>query len=130
MQLTEDTALRAYAKMMNTLNINALEPLIADDFTYESQWVFGALESKQVFLDYMRSKLQTIQQANSTVYYAEMGIVAAYGKTQSCVILAQNDKTNLIALVLAKTDGEFLKRIDLCIVPPPQMAERSGEYPV
>lgn len=129
MQLTEDTALRAYAKMMNTLNINALEPLIADDFTYESQWVFGALESKQVFLDYMRSKLQTIQQANSTVY-AERGIVAAYGKTQSCVILAQNDKANLIALVLAKTDSEFLKRIDLCIVPTPQMAERSGEYPV
>ncbi len=68
MPLTEDTALRAYAKMINTLSINALEPLLADDFTYESQMVFGALESKQVFLDYMRPKLQTIQQSNATVY--------------------------------------------------------------
>lgn len=128
MPLTEDTALRAYAKMINTLSINALEPLLADDFTYESQMVFGALESKQVFLDYKRPKLQTIQQSNATVY-AEMGIVSAYGKTQSCVILAQYDIANLVSLVLAKTDGEFLKRLDLCIAPPPQMAERSGEYP-
>ena len=128
MQLTEDTALRAYAKMMNTLKIEALEPLLADDFTYESQSVFQPLESKQAFLDYMLPKLQTIQRANATVY-AEMGTVAAYGRTQPCVILAQNEKTNLVALVLTKTDGKALKRLDLCIVPPPQAAERSGEYP-
>lgn len=128
MQLTEEEALRAYARMMNTLNADCLEPLLADDFTYESQHVFQPLESKQAFLDYIRPKLITIQQANATVF-AEMGTVAAYGKIQSCVILAQNDRANLVGLVLAKVDGGLLKRIDLCIVPPPQAAERSGEYP-
>ena len=128
MPLTEETALRAYAKMMNTLNAECLEPLLADDFTYESQQVFQPLESKQAFLDYIRPKLKTIQHAKATVF-AEMGTVAAYGKSQSCVILAQNDRGNLVGLVLAKTDGNKLKRLDICIVPPPQAAERSGEYP-
>lgn len=128
MPLTEETALRAYAKMLNTLNADCLEPLLADDFTYESQQVFQPLESKQAFLDYIRPKLKTVQQSNATVF-AEMGKVSAYEKNKSCVILAQNDRGNLVGLVLAKTDGNKLKRLDLCIVPPPHAAERSGEYP-
>lgn len=128
MPLTEVVALRAYAKMMNTLNAEYLEPLLADDFIYESQHAFQPLESKQAFLYYIRPKLITIQQAKATVF-AEMGTVTAYGESQPCVILAQNNKANLVGLVLAKVDGERLKRIDLCITPTPQSATRSGEYP-
>lgn len=128
MKLTEEIALRAYAKMMNTLHVEALEPLLSEDFIYESQAVFQAIESKQAFLEYIQRKLKAIQKSNATVY-AEMGSVVAYGKSQPCVILAQNEMANLVALVLAKTDGNSLKRLDLCIVPPPQAAERSGEYP-
>ena len=80
MPLTEETALRAYAKMMNTLNAEGLEPLLADDFTYESQQVFQPIESKQAFLDYIRPKLKTIQEVKATVF-AEMGTVAATEKT-------------------------------------------------
>ena len=128
MELTEFVALRAYAKMMNTLSVEPLESLLADDFVYESQTVFQALDSKRTFLEYIIPKLQTIRRMNATVY-AEMGTVAAYGKNQPCVILAQNDKANLVALVLAKTHGSKLRRLDLRIVPPPQAAVRSGEYP-
>lgn len=115
--------------MMNTLSAEPLVSLLADNFAYESQAVFQALESKQAFLEYIIPKLQTIRRSNTTIY-AEMGTVAAYGKNQPCVILAQNDKANLVALVLAKTQGSKLSRLDLCIVPPPQAAERSGEYPI
>lgn len=128
MPLTEVAALWAYARMINRLNAEYLEPLLADDFIYESQHVFQPLESKQAFLDYIRPKLITIRQAKAAVF-AEMGTVTAYGKSQPCVILAQNNKANLVGLALAKVDGERLKRIDLCIVPPPQSATRSGEYP-
>ena len=129
MDLTQSEALRAYAKMMNTLSVTPLEPLLADNFTYESQTVFSALESKQAFLDYIRPKLQTIQKAGATVF-AEMGMVSAYGKHQPCVVLAQNTKDNLVGLVLASVSDSKLSRLDLCIVPPPQSAERSGAYPV
>lgn len=128
MDLTQSEALRAYAKMMNTLSVTPLEPLLADDFTYESQAVFSPLESKQAFLDYIQPKLQTIQNAGATVF-AEMGMVSAYGERQPCVVLAQNSKDNLVGLVLARTAGGKLCRLDLCIVPQPQSAERSGEYP-
>ena len=47
MSLTELDALVAYAKMMNTLRVEHLEPLLADDFHYESQMVFSAITSKQ-----------------------------------------------------------------------------------
>lgn len=129
MKLTEFTALQAYARMMNTMSTESLEPLLAEDFVYESQNVFQALESKQEFLDYMVPKLKTIARAKATVY-AEMGTVAAYGREQPCVILAQNEKNNLVGIVLAKVAGNKLKRLDLCVVPPPEAAERSGEYPI
>lgn len=128
MELTQYDALRAYAKMMNNLNVDPLEPLLADDFVYESQAVFSALESKQDFLDYIRPKLQTIQNTGAEVF-AEMGVISAYGAQQPCVVLAQSSKENLVALVLARTAGSKLCRLDQCIVPPPQSAERSGEYP-
>jgi len=128
-ELTELDALKAYAKMMNTLNVQPIEDMLADDFVYESQNVFQALESKQDFLSYIIPKLQTIARANARVY-AEMGIVAAYGRKQPCVILAQNNKSNLVGVVLAKVEGNKLKRLDLCVVPPPETAERSGVYPM
>ena len=128
MELTEYEALRAYARMMNTLRVEPLEPLLAEDFTYESQYVFSAQESKQEFLDYIRPKLQTIREADAPVF-AEMGMVLAYGKTQPCVVLAQDSKDNLVGLVLAKASDGKLSRLDLCIVPSPRSAERSGDYP-
>ena len=129
MELTEFDALKAYAKMINTLNIQTIEDILAEDFVYESQNVFQALKSKKEFLDYIVLKLQTIASANANVY-AEMGTVVAYGRTQPCVILAQDDKSKLVGLVLAEVEGYKLKRLDLCIVPPPETAERSGEYPM
>ena len=128
MALTKLEALRAYAMMINTLRVKSLEPLLADDFNYASQFVFEELTSKQAFLEYMRPKLETVANSRATVF-AEMGTVSAYGKRQPCVVLAQNDKENLVGLVLARVTNDKLARLDLCIVPPPQSAERSGEYP-
>ena len=103
--------------------------LLAEDFTYESQMVFSALRSKQAFLHYIRAKSETTEREKSTVY-AEMGMVATpLRKRRPCVVLAQYDKTNLVGLVLAAVKDNKLHHVDICIVPPPQFAERSGEYP-
>jgi hypothetical protein len=128
MELTETDALRAYAKMMNTLTVSPIEPLLSDDFVYESQTVFSSLKSKKEFLDYIVPKLKTIKDAEANVF-AEMGIVSSYGRKQPCVVLAQNRQENLVGIVLARVDQGKLCRLDLCIVPTPQSAERSGEYP-
>ncbi|WP_152597806.1 hypothetical protein [Novilysobacter arseniciresistens] len=126
--LTKQDALLAYAKMINVLDVAPLEPLLANDFTYESQTVFSALDSKQAFLDYIRPKLLAIREAGFQIY-AEMGTISAYGEKQPCVVLAEGSKDNLVGIVLACVSGDKLSRLDLCIVPPAQCAERTGHYP-
>lgn len=123
-----ETALRAYASMMNTLDSSKLESLLSDDFHYASPMVLAEIESKQEYLDYINPKLEVVI-ASSTKVRAEMAILT-HSSPGSCVVLAQGDKENLVALVLAKVKGDQIERIDMCIVPTPQCAKRSGEYPV
>ena len=125
--LTAETALRAYAAMMNTLNCAKLGPLLAEDFRYASQMVFSEIESKQEYLDYIRPKLSTLKRTDSRVW-AEMGTLT-HEFPGPCVILAQGEKENLVAVVLAQVEGDHVKRFDLCIVPTPGSALRSGDYP-
>ena len=123
-----ETSLRAYASMMNTLDSSKLEPLLSDDFYYASQMVLLEIESKQEYLDYINPKLEVVR-ASGTMVWAEMAMLK-HSFTGPCVVLAQGDKENLVALVLAKVKGDQIERIDMCIVPTPQSAKRSGEYPV
>ena len=65
MSLTQEQALQAYATMMNTLDASHLEPLLADDFNYASQWVFAEIESKTAYLNYITPKLETIRKSGT-----------------------------------------------------------------
>lgn len=123
-----EDGLRAYARMLNKLDPSELAPWLADDFTYESQMVISAISPKAAFIDYITAKLDTIRRTDSKVW-AEMGNLD-YGFPGPCVVVAQGDKDNLVGLVLAtvRDDGK-LARLDMCIVPPPTSARRSGIYP-
>ena len=123
-----ETALRAYASMMNALDSSKLEALLSDDFHYPSQMGLDQIQSKQEYLDYINPKLEVVR-ASGTKVWAEMAILT-HSFPGPCVVLAQGDKENLVALVLAKVKGERIERIDMCIVPTPQSAKRSGEYPL
>jgi hypothetical protein len=120
-------ALRAYARMMNTLCVDPLEPLLAEDFHYESQWVFTAITSKREFLEYIRPKLETIKQTGSRVW-AEMAELRG-PPGGPCLVLAQGDPDRPHATLLIKLAGGKIQRADLCIVPHPATAERTSEYP-
>ena len=113
--------------MMNILNSSKLEPLLSPDFHYESQMVFSEIKSKQEYLDYINPKLEFIR-ASGIKAWAEMAMLT-HSFTGPCVVLAQGEKENLVALVLAEVKGDFIKRRDMCIVPAPKTAKRSGEYP-
>jgi hypothetical protein len=131
MQLTELNALRAYARVLNTLSpeaLAALESLLAQDFVYESQMVLTPLRSKREFRDYIVLKMKTIESTGATVF-AEMGQVRAYGGLQPCVVVAQGGKDDLVGVVVATVTGNKLSRLDLCVVPEPHTAMRSGQYP-
>lgn len=125
--LTEEEALRAYATMMNSLDVAQLEPLLADDFHYASQWVLAEIESKRGYLDYILPKLETIRNAGSSVW-AEMGWVDREFPGP-CVVMAQGDEDNLVAVVLTQVEDGKIKRLDLCGAPSPHSARRTGDYP-
>lgn len=122
-----ETGLRAYATMMNTLNVDAIEPLLADDFHYSSQWVLAEITSKQEYLDYIRPKLKAVRDSESKVW-AEMAHLEQE-IPGPCVVLAQNSKDNLLSLILGKVGNGKLTRLDMCGAPSPHSAKRSGEYP-
>ena len=45
-----------------------------------------------------------------------------------CVVIAQGEKNNFVATVLIKVEDHKIKRIDMCAVPSPHSAKRTGVY--
>ena len=127
MALTTKQALTAYAQMMNSCDSSNFEKLLADDVLSTSQAVLTNITNKNDFVSYMRGKFQTIKKTNATVY-AELGEIEAYGH-KDCVIVAQNTKDNLVAIAFITVEENKVKKIDLCVVPPPSQAKRTGIYP-
>jgi hypothetical protein len=113
--------------MMNTLDASHLEPFLADDFHYASQWVFAEIESRSAYLEYIVPKLDAIQKSGGAAW-AEMGWLD-HEFPGPCVVMAQGDKDNLLAVVLAKVEDGKIQRLDLCGAPSPHAARRTGEYP-
>jgi hypothetical protein len=77
---------------------------------------------------YLKPKLEAVKLSGNRVW-AEMGTLNG-DFTGPCVLLAQGDKDNLVAVVLAQVEGDSISRLDMCIVPTPQSAVRSGNYPI
>lgn len=127
MILKHKDALIAYAKMMNNLDSSEFESIISDDFCYESQAVFEGIQGKKNFVEYIRAKLIAISKANATVY-AELANLSN-NDANECVVIAQNDKSNLVATVLLEVKQNKVSRIDICLVPDPKGTKRTGIYP-
>ena len=127
MALTQEQALRAYATAVNRLDPNWLLPLLADDFHYASQWVFEEITSKAQFAAYFIPKLETIRRSGERPY-AEMAHLDRE-IPGPCVVVAQGRKEELVGVVLAEVTGDRIVRLDMCMVPSPHSARRSGEYP-
>jgi hypothetical protein len=126
-ELTELNALRAYARMMNTLDVDCLEPFLADDLRYNSQWVFEEMVGKERYIEYIRAKLKVIAESAGRPS-AEIGELDEY-PFGNCVIMAQDSPDNLIATVLVEIKDGKISRLDMCAVPAPEAARRTGEYP-
>lgn len=126
-EITELDALRAYARMMNTLNTDSLAPILSPDLRYNSQWVFEEMKGKQKYLDYMDAKFERIAESDSRPY-AEIGELGEY-PFGHCVILAQGSIDNLVASVLIGIENGLVSKLDMCAVPNPGAARRTGEYP-
>ena len=124
--ITQENAAYQFARAWNRQDIQALGALLNQDTVYESQMVLSALRGRTEILDYLQGKFETLKTKPEYKAYAEIGLLDG---ARPCVILSQGNKNNLVALALFEVEGEWIKRIDLCIVPPPQSAKKTGIYP-
>ena len=125
--LSAKDALTAYAKMMNNLDSTEFESLLDENFSYESQVVLTPIHSRHEFIAYIRKKLSSIRSARVKIF-AELAELSAYGQND-CVVVAQGDKNNLVATVFINVSNNKISKIDICVIPEPRHATRSGVYP-
>ena len=127
--LTEYEALKAYAKMLNTLNRKHIEHLLAEDFRFTSQQVWTDIVGKEAYLGYITAKLATLASKPENTVFAEMAKSNSIFGDRACIVAAQGTKDNLVATILCKVNGAKLVGIDMCIIPAPESVVRSGFYP-
>ena len=127
LKITEKEALSIYAKMLHTLDSSEFESFLSEDFSYSSQKVLSDMNSKDEFIEYIRPKLEIIKKSKNTVY-AELGICPAYGHND-CLIMAQEDKFNLLGVAYASVNEGKIISVYLCDVPTPDSADCIGIYP-
>ena len=149
-KLSKTQALRAYAAMINTRNTRMLAPLLAENFCHESQRNFDVYDSKAKFLEFVIDLNDRLLSEGEAVF-AEMGRIRnpfsiscnstlegalvnserepVEGDIEVCVIVAYEERNCLQVVAFAEVDGKFITRIDNCVIPGPESAQRSGEYP-
>ncbi|MGI8542642.1 MAG: hypothetical protein ACR2MD_04100 [Aridibacter sp.] len=139
--MTEAELVKIYAKAWNTLNPTIIEIYLADDVVYESQSVLTPLIGKEEVFDYLQGKMQTIRKTRyKSDVFAEIGYcgsqdgyniqVLSAEVFRPCILMAQGNPDEVIALILLETESGKIKRIDLCTtIPDPKSAMRTGEYP-
>jgi hypothetical protein len=128
------------AKAYNNLDVSIIADRLADDLVYESQQVLIPLIGKSVVLEYLDQKFMTISNTPGAELFVELAFLDNLEDTmiplsfarqgQPCLVMAQGNRENLLAVVLIQAHQGKIKRIDLCTVAPHwSQARRTGEYP-
>lgn len=127
--LTEKDALIIYASAWNRLDPTELISYLADNVRYESQRVLRPLTSASEVSDYLIGKMETIRNNPESRVYAELA-ETIFVWLRPCVLIAQSNRNNLLAIVLIRVSENKITSIDICSdVPHPYSAKRSGVYP-
>lgn len=120
------------AKSWNNLEVSFIEHLLAEDFTYESQWVISPIRGKENFLPYLKLKFQAI---STEINNGEMQVSAELAnhpdlQGKDCIVLAQTTKTEVLhVLIVIELYEKLISRIDICFIPDPETAILTGNQP-
>jgi hypothetical protein len=121
------------AKSWNNLNISFLEPILAEDFVYNSQWVFDEMKGKQAYLKYISGKflaiIEGIEKKGNKII-AEIGYCTYGYPGKPCIVLTQTtyEKIQSVTLLI-EAENNVITKMDLCGVPAPETAKLTGIIP-
>jgi len=123
--LTPYTALSAYARMINTMNVSHITDLLSDHFQYKSQLVLNDISCKADYLTFINATLKAIADSEVNVQ-AELG---RYGHLGDCVIVMRGGSMSIPNVVLAKVENNHLTLLEVIIAPNIEQIKRSGLFP-
>jgi len=123
--LTTYTALSAYARMINTMNVSHITDLLSDHFQYKSQLVLNDISCKTDYLTFINATLKAIADSEVDVQ-AELG---RYGHLGDCVIVMRGGSMSIPNVVLAKVENNHLTLLEVIIAPNIEQIKRSGLFP-
>ena len=109
--LSELDAATAYANAWNALDCSKFVDLLAPDARYASQYVFDELIGREAISDYLCGKFKTVKSSDAGVK-AVISTATAGFPGRPCVRLIQGSND---AVVVFKTQGNRIRRFDLCI---------------
>ena len=114
----------AFSRMINHLDSAHFEPLLADNVEFHSQLVLEALEGKEAYLHYIRSKMRLWedQEVTAQLAYTPMGGVGP------CVIFSSGVQDRHVTVCFTVEDG-LVVELCYCVVPHPTECHATGEYP-
>ena len=128
----EIETLKRLAKSWNNLDTSFIKHDLADNFTYESQWVLMPIEGSQTFLKYLESKFQAIKTAmlkETMTVTAELALHPAMQRKPIIVLTQITSEGIRQVSLLIKIEQDKIQRIDVCFIPDPTEAELTGEFP-
>jgi hypothetical protein len=129
----EKEQLSNLAKSWNNLDTSFIEKVLANNVTYESQWVFQPMQGKENVLSHLSLKFKAIKAtmlSEVMVVSAELASLPFMGD-RPCIVLTQMTVEGIRqALVLVKIEDTVIRRIDICAIPNPSEAELTGEFPM
>lgn len=123
--LTTYTALSAYARMINTMNVSHITDLLSDHFQYKSQLVLNDISCKTDYLTFINATLKAIADSEVDVQ-AELG---RYGHLGDCVIVMRGGSMSIPNVILAKVENNHLTLLEVIIAPNIEQIKRSGLFP-
>jgi hypothetical protein len=88
--------------------------LLAEDATYESQWVFSKMEGRDDIARYLTGKMETIKTSGINVRAELSRARCGYEFGRACVVLKQDENKNNDAVMIIEVKEGKIKRCDLC----------------
>lgn len=124
--------LRKLAQSWNNLDINHIAIVIDEGIVYESQWVLLPIEGKVQFLNYLKTKFDSIKKEmhkEIISLYAEIAMLPIL-ENRHCIVLTQITKSEIRKVtILIKNIDNKINHIEVCFIPKPEEAILSGEIP-
>lgn len=118
--MNEKELLTVYCKCWNNMDTGYLHPILHEEMTYESQYVYDVIRGKSAYIEYLTAKFNTIRKGlpHGRVT-AALGILKGREfPNRYAIVLTQylRDEIDKLTILIKMKDG-LISHIDLCAIP-------------